>query len=62
MSKLDFDPKKTAMLVMDCQKGIVGFVPSSVSIFKKVPGVLETARKAGIHVIHTADQFTKECP
>ena len=62
MSKLDFDPEKTAMLVMDCQKGIVNFVPSSSSIFKKVPGVLETARRAGIRVIHVGLGFRNGYP
>ena len=46
------DPKKTAVLSLDIQEGILGFVPSAQAAFPNAARVVESSRKGGFLLIH----------
>ncbi len=58
----EFDPKTTAILILDCQKGIIDFVPGSERIFKAAALVLGAARAQKIPVIHVGLGFRPGYP
>jgi len=51
------DLKSAALLTLDCQKGIVGFVPGSEKIFPLASKVVKASRLAHIPVIHIGIGF-----
>jgi nicotinamidase-related amidase len=59
-SKLN--PKTTVLLTLDCQKGIVGFVPGCERIFKAAARVIDAARSKKIPVIHVGIGFRPGYP
>lgn len=58
--KLDF--KKTAMLTLDFQKGIFGFVPGAEACVPAAVKAVEFARNKGIKVIHVGLGFSEGHP
>jgi nicotinamidase-related amidase len=56
------DPKKTAILSLDVQAGILGMVPGSEIALPQGTLAIETARKAGISVIHVGIGFEPGYP
>ncbi len=59
---LKLNPKTSALLTLDCQKGIVGFVPGSEGIFKPAARVLEAVRAKRMPVIHVGIGFRPGYP
>lgn len=49
---MKFDPKKTALLTLDFQKGILGFVPGAESILPNASRAAEFARTKQFLIIH----------
>ncbi len=64
MPKLDITPKTAALLVMDCQQGIVaGLAPvEKEKVLTNVARAIKTARKAGVLVIYVIVQFREGYP
>lgn len=64
MPGLSVDPKSTAVLAMDIQKGIAANNAMAVErgIVEHARSVLEAARRAGIPVIHVVIQFRAGYP
>jgi nicotinamidase-related amidase len=56
------DPKYTALLTLDCQKGIVDFVPNAASIFPLAGKVVEAARRKKMPVLHVGIGFRPGYP
>jgi nicotinamidase-related amidase len=56
------DPKKTAVLTLDVQEGILGFVPDSQSALPFCAQVVETARKSGCLLLHVGLGFEPGYP
>lgn len=56
------DPKTSALLTLDCQKGILEFVPDCERVFKTAARVVEAARARGIPVIHVGIGFRPGYP
>lgn len=44
------DPKTTALLVMDCQNGIVGRIEDSDALIERVARAIATARRRGVRI------------
>jgi nicotinamidase-related amidase len=56
------NPKTSALLTLDCQKGIVGLVPGSDVIYKPAARVLDAVRAKGVPVIHVGLGFRPGYP
>ena len=54
---MKLDPKKTALLTLDYQKGILGFVPAAEAIISNGAKAVELARKRQFHIIHVGLGF-----
>ncbi len=52
-----FEPGKTAVLTLDIQKGIFGFVPSAEAMVPNAAKAVGAARKKGFRVIHVGLGF-----
>jgi nicotinamidase-related amidase len=59
---MKLDPKKTALLTLDCQKGIFGFVPGSEAIIPNASKAVEFARRKQFHIIHVGLGFSEGHP
>jgi nicotinamidase-related amidase len=59
---MKLDPKKTALLTLDCQKGIFGFVPGAEAIIPNASKAVEFARKKQFHIIHVGLGFSEGYP
>jgi nicotinamidase-related amidase len=59
---MKLDPKKTAMLTLDFQKGVFGFVPGAEVIVPQAAKAVEFARKKNFKVIHVGLGFDKGHP
>ncbi len=46
---MKLDPKKTAVLSLDIQEGLLGFVPGAVACLPNAALVMEAARKGGFY-------------
>jgi nicotinamidase-related amidase len=58
MAEIHFDKDKTAVLTLDIQKGIFGFLPEAeTTVVPKAAQVVNAARKKGIRVIHVGLGF-----
>jgi nicotinamidase-related amidase len=55
---MKMDPKKTALLTLDFQKGIFGFVPGAEAIVPNASKAVEFARKKQFHIIHVGLGFS----
>src|SRR5579871_2100851 len=57
------DPKTSAVLTLDCQKGITGFVGTAAEkIFEPAAKVVKNARARNIRVIHVGIGFRRGYP
>lgn len=59
---MKLDPKKTAMLTLDYQKGIVGFVPAAEAIIPNGAKAVAFAREKQFHIIHVGLGFSAGHP
>jgi len=64
MARLDLNPGTTALLVMDCQEGIVeSLLPSEKArVLAHVARAIDAARKAPIPIIYVVVQFREGYP
>jgi nicotinamidase-related amidase len=60
LEKLDL--KKTALLTLDCQMGIFGFVPGAEAIIPNAAKAVEFARKQPFQIIHVGLGFSEGYP
>jgi nicotinamidase-related amidase len=61
-SQMKLDPKKTALLTLDLQKGIFGFVSGSEAIIPKAAQAVEFGRKQHYQIIHVGLGFSEGHP
>jgi nicotinamidase-related amidase len=59
---MKLDSKKTALLTLDYQKGVFGFVPGSEAIIPRAARALEAARKHRFPIIHVGLGFSEGHP
>jgi nicotinamidase-related amidase len=59
---MTFDPKRTALLSMDLQTGIVSVYVKDEGFIPRAAGVIEQARRAGLHIIHVKVGFRPGVP
>ena len=59
---MKLDPKKTAMLALDLQIGILGLYPNTESVLPPAQRALEFARSKGFQVVHVGLGFTEGYP
>jgi nicotinamidase-related amidase len=59
---MKLDPKTTAVLSLDMQEGILGFLPEATAAFPPAAQVLDAARKGGFTVIHVGIGFEPGYP
>lgn len=64
MTTLSIDTAKTALLVMDCQNGVLGLLAPEVrrSLLSTLNGVLSASRDSGIPVIYVIVRFRNGHP
>jgi nicotinamidase-related amidase len=55
-------PTKTALLTLDFQKRIFGFVPGADAIIPNAAKTVELARKKQVHMIHLGWDSPKAIP
>jgi nicotinamidase-related amidase len=59
---MKLDPKKTALLTLDFQKGIFGFVPAANAVVPNAAKAVEFARKKQFRIIHVGLGFSTGHP
>ena len=59
---MKLDPKKTALLTLDFQKGILGFVPGAEAIIANASKAVEFGRKKQFLIIHVGLGFAEGHP
>jgi nicotinamidase-related amidase len=59
---MKLDPKKTALLTLDFQNGIIGMVAGSDACVQSASKIVQYARKAGVQIIHVGLGFAKGHP
>ena len=59
---MKLDPEKTAMLTLDCQKGIFGLVPGAEAVIPNAAKAVEFARNKKFHIIHVGLGFSEGYP
>jgi nicotinamidase-related amidase len=59
---MKLDPKKTALLTLDFQKGILGFVPGAEAVIPSASRAVEFARKQQFLIIHVGLGFSEGHP
>ena len=59
---MKFDPKKTALLTLDFQNGIFGFVPGADAIIPNASKAVEFARRKQFQIIHVGLGFSEGHP
>jgi nicotinamidase-related amidase len=59
---MKLDPKKTALLTLDFQKGILGFAPAADAIVPNAAKAVEFARKKQFQIIHVGLGFSAGHP
>lgn len=59
---MKLDPKKTAMLTLDFQKGILAMVPGSDAVISNASKAVEFARKKQFQIIHVGLGFSEGHP
>ncbi len=59
---MKLDPKKTALLTLDFQKGIFGFLPGADAIIPNASKAVEFARKKQFQIIHVGLGFSEGHP
>jgi nicotinamidase-related amidase len=61
-TKIKLDSSKTALLTLDVQKGVLGFVPGAEKILSNCVKVVEAARKNQFTVLHVGIGFEPGYP
>jgi nicotinamidase-related amidase len=59
---MKLDPKKTALLTLDLQKGVFGLVPGSDAIIPNASKAVEFARRRQFRIIHVGLGFSEGHP
>src|SRR3984957_11264463 len=59
---MKLDPKKTALLTLDLQKGIFGFVPDAAAVIPAAAKAVELGRKKHYQIIHVGLGFSPGHP
>jgi nicotinamidase-related amidase len=59
---MKLDPKKTALLTLDFQQGILGFVPGAVAVVPAAAKAVEFARQMKFQIIHVGLGFAEGHP
>lgn len=59
---MKLDPKKTALLTLDLQNGILGFIPAAEVIIPNAARAVEFARKKQFQIIHVGLGFSEGHP
>lgn len=59
---MKLDPKRTALLTLDFQKGILDFVPGAEAAIPNAAKAVELARKKKFHIIHVGMGFAEGHP
>jgi nicotinamidase-related amidase len=59
---MKLDPKKTALLTLDFQKGILGFAPGAEAVIPNASRAVEFARKQQFLIIHVGLGFSEGHP
>jgi nicotinamidase-related amidase len=59
---MKLDPKKTAVLTLDCQKGVFGLVPGAEAIIPNASKAVEFARQKHFHIVHVGLGFSEGHP
>ena len=59
---MNIDPKKTAVLSLDIQEGILGFVPGAQAAIPNAAEVVEASRRAGFLLMHVGVGFEPGYP
>jgi len=59
---MSFDPKRTALLSMDLQAGIVSVYVKDPELIPRAANLIEQARKAGMLVVHVKVGFRPNVP
>jgi nicotinamidase-related amidase len=59
---MKLDPTKTALLTLDFQKGIFGFLPAAEAIAANASKAVEFARKKSFQIIHVGLGFSQGHP
>src|SRR5208282_2278376 len=59
---MKLDPKKTALLTLDFQQGIMGFVPGTEAIIPNASKAVEFARQRQLMIIHVGLGFSAGHP
>jgi nicotinamidase-related amidase len=59
---MELDPKKTALLTLDFQKGIIGMVSGSEAVIATASKVVEFGRKKKYKIIHVGLGFSEGHP
>jgi nicotinamidase-related amidase len=61
-AKMKLEPSKTALLTLDVQKGVMGFVPGAEAILPDAAKVVGTARKNKFLILHVGIGFEPGYP
>jgi nicotinamidase-related amidase len=59
---MKLDPKKTAVLTLDMQEGLLAFAPGAAAVFPVAAQVVEAARKGGFYLLHVGIGFEPGYP
>ncbi len=59
---MKIDPQKTAVLSLDVQEGLLGFVPGAAACIPNAAQVVEAARKGGFTLLHVGIGFEPGYP
>ena len=59
---MKLDPTKTALLTLDFQKGIFGFVPGADAIIPNASKAVEFGRRRQFQIIHVGLGFSESHP
>jgi len=59
---MKIDPKKTAVLSLDIQQGVLGFAPGAESAIPNAAQVVESSRQAGLLLLHVGVGFKPGYP
>jgi nicotinamidase-related amidase len=59
---MKLDPQKTALLTLDLQQGIFGFLPGAEAIVPNAAKAVEAGRKFGFRIIHVGLGFAEGHP
>jgi nicotinamidase-related amidase len=59
---MKLDPTTTALLTLDFQQGILGFLPAAAAVIPNAARAVECARTQGFHIIHVGLGFAEGHP